>query len=156
MNINLTLFGQAISFGIFVWFCMKYVWPPIMKALEERAETIADGLAAAERGNKELEQAEEKVGQILSDGREKALDFVNQAQRRGEEIVEAAKSEARLEADKIKLAAQTEMDQERNKAREELRKEVARLVVMGAEKILSREVDEKRHREILERVSSQL
>ena len=147
MNINLTILGQAISFAIFVWFCMRYVWPPLIKVLEERADTIADGLAAAERGAKELEEAEGKVQILLSDGREKALEFVNQAQRRAEEIVEAAKSEARLEADKIKVAAQTEMDQERNRAREELRKEVADLVIMGAEKILAREVDEKSHRE---------
>ena len=144
MNINLTILGQAISFGIFVWFCMRYVWPPLIKVLEERAETIADGLAAAERGAKELEDATGKVELLLSDGREKALEFVNQAQRRAEEIVEAARSEARLEADKIKSAAQTEMDQERNRAREELRQEVADLVIMGTEKILAREVDEKK------------
>ena len=156
MNINLTILGQAISFAIFVWFCMRYVWPPLIKVLEERADTIADGLAAAERGAKELEEAEGKVQILLSDGREKALEFVNQAQRRAEEIVEAAKSEARLEADKIKVAAQTEMDQERNRAREELRKEVADLVIMGAEKILAREVDEKSHREILKQISSDM
>ena len=92
----------------------------------------------------------------MSDGREKALEFVNQAQRRAEEIVEAAKSEARLEADKIKSAAQIEMDQERNRAREELRQEVADLVIMGAEKILAREVDEKSHREILKQISSDM
>ena len=153
MNINLTILGQAISFGIFVWFCMRYVWPPLIRVLEERAETIADGLAAAERGAKELEDAKGKVELLLSDGREKALEFVNQAQRRAEEIVETAKSEARLEADKIKSAAQIEMDQERNRAREELRQEVADLVIMGAEKILAREVDEKSHREILKQIS---
>ena len=156
MNINLTILGQAISFGIFVWFCMRYVWPPLIKVLEERAETIADGLAAAERGTKELEDAKGKVELLLSEGREKALEFVNQAQRRAEEIVEAAKSEARLEADKIKSAAQIEMDQERNRAREELRQEVADLVIMGAEKILAREVDEKSHREILKQISSDM
>ena len=156
MNINLTILGQAISFAIFVWFCMRYVWPPLIKVLEERANTIADGLAAAERGAKELEEAEGKVEMLLSDGREKALEFVNQAQRRAEEIVEAAKSEARLEADKIKSAVQTEMDQERNRAREELRKEVADLVIMGAEKILAREIDEKSHREILRQISSDM
>ena len=154
MNINLTILGQAISFGIFVWFCMRYVWPPLIKVLEERAETIADGLAA-ERGAKELEDAKGKV-ELLSEGREKALEFVNQAQRRAEEIVEAAKSEALLEADKIKSAAQTEMDQERNRAREELRQEVADLVIMGTEKILAREVDEKSHREILKQISSDM
>ena len=156
MNINLTILGQAISFGIFVWFCMRYVWPPLIKVLEERAETIADGLAAAERGTKELEDAKGKVELLLSEGREKALEFVNQAQRRAEEIVEAAKSEALLEADKIKSAAQTEMDQERNRAREELRQEVADLVIMGTEKILAREVDEKSHREILKQISNDM
>jgi len=156
MNINLTLFGQAISFGIFVWFCMRFVWPPIIKVLEERAETIADGLAAAERGNLQLEQAEEKVERLLSEGRGKAQDFINQAQRRAEEIIEVAKDEARQEAEKIKTTAQTELDQEKNQAREDLREEVSRLIIFGAEKILAREVDEKRHREILEQVSSQL
>ena len=156
MNINLTILGQAISFGIFVWFCMRYVWPPLIKVLEERAETIADGLAAAERGTKELEDAKGKVELLLSEGREKALEFVNQAQRRAEEIVEAAKGEALLEADKIKSAAQTEMDQERNRAREELRQEVADLVIMGTEKILAREVDEKSHREILKQISNDM
>ena len=127
-----------------------------VKVLEERAETIADGLAAAERGAKELEDAKGKVELLLSEGREKALEFVNQAQRRAEEIVEAARSEALLEADKIKSAAQTEMDQERNRAREELRQEVADLVIMGTEKILAREVDEKSHREILKQISSDM
>ena len=156
MNINLTLLGQAISFAIFVWFCMKYVWPPIMKALEERSSTIADGLAAAEQGKRDLEQAEEKVTKLMSDGKDKAQDFIVQAQRRAEEIVEAAKDEAKHEAEKIKLIAEAEIKQERNQARENLRREVAELVISGAEQVLMREIDDKSHHEILEQMSSRL
>ena len=156
MNINLTLLGQAISFAIFVWFCMKYVWPPIMKALEERSSTIADGLAAAEQGKRDLEQAEEKVAKLISDGKDKGQDFIVQAQRRAEEIVEAAKDEAKHEAEKIKLIAEGEIKQERNQARENLRREVAELVISGAEQVLMREIDDKSHHEILEQMSSRL
>ena len=156
MNINLTLLGQAISFAIFVWFCMKYVWPPIMKALEERSSTIADGLAAAEQGKRDLEQAEEKVAKLMSDGKDKAQDFIVQAQRRAEEIVEAAKDEAKHEAEKIKLIAEAEIKQEKNQAREDLRQEVAELVISGAEQVLMREIDDKSHHEILEQMSSRL
>ena len=156
MNINLTLLGQAISFAIFVWFCMKYVWPPIMKALEERSSTIADGLAAAEQGKRDLEQAEEKVAKLMSDGKDKAQDFIVQAQKRAEEIVEAAKDEAKREAEKIKLIAEAEIKQERNQAREDLRGEVAQLVISGAEQVLMREIDDKSHHEILEQMSSRL
>ena len=156
MNINLTLLGQAISFAIFVWFCMKYVWPPIMKALEERSSTIADGLAAAEQGKRDLEQAEEKVAKLMSDGKDKAQDFIVQAQRRAEEIVEAAKDEAKREAEKIKLIAEAEIKQERNQAREDLRGEVAQLVISGAEQVLMREIDDISHHEILEQMSSRL
>jgi len=156
MNINLTLLGQAISFAIFVWFCMKYVWPPIMKALEERSSTIADGLAAAEQGKRDLEQAKEKVAKLMSDGKDKAQDFIVLAQRRAEEIVEAAKDEAKREAEKIKLIAEAEIKQERNQARENLRREVAELVISGAEQVLMREIDDKSHHEILEQMSSRL
>ena len=156
MNFNYTLVGQLLAFILFVWFCMKYVWPPIMKALEERSSTIADGLAAAEKGKRDLEQAEEKVAKLMSDGKDKAQDFIVQAQRRAEEIVEAAKDEAKREAEKIKLIAEAEIKQERNQAREDLRGEVAQLVISGAEQVLMREIDDKSHHEILEQMSSRL
>jgi len=156
MNMNLTLIGQAISFAIFVWFCLKYVWPPVLKALEERESRIADGLAAAERGKHELELAEQRAGDVIRDGKDKAQDFITQAQKRADEIVEAAKVTAREEADRIKAAAGAEIEQNRNQARDELRAQVARLAVSGAEQILMREVDEKAHREVLDKLAANL
>lgn len=156
MNMNLTLIGQAISFAIFVWFCLKYVWPPVLKALEERESRIADGLAAAERGKHELELAEQRAGDVIRDGKDKAQDFITQAQKRADEIVEAAKTTAREEAERIKAAASAEIEQNRNQARDELRAQVARLAVSGAEQILMREVDEKAHREVLDKLAANL
>ena len=156
MNMNLTLLGQTISFAIFVWFCMKYVWPPILKALEERETRIADGLAAAERGKHELELAEQRAGEAMREGKDKAQDFITQAQKRADEIVEAAKEAAREEADRIKVAAQAEIEQNRNQAREELRGEVARLALAGTEQILMREVDEATHRDVLDKLAASL
>lgn len=156
MNMNLTLIGQAISFAIFVWFCLKYVWPPVLKALEERESRIADGLAAAERGKHELELAEQRAGDVIRDGKDKAQDFITQAQKRADEIVEAAKVTAREEAERIKAAASAEIEQNRNQARDDLRAHVARLAVSGAEQILMREVDEKAHREVLDKLAANL
>ena len=156
MNMNLTMLGQLVSFAIFVWFCMKFVWPPITKALEERETRIADGLAAAEKGKQDLEQAEQRAEELMRDGRDKAQDFINQAQKRADEIVEAAKDAAREEADRIKAAASAEIEQNRNQAREELRGEVARLAIAGTEQILMREVDENVHRDVLDKLAANL
>ena len=156
MNMNLTLLGQMISFGIFVWFCVKYVWPPIIKALEERETRIADGLAAGERGKHDLELAQKRATELLREGRDKAQDFVNQAHKRADEIVEAAKLTARGEAERIKHAAGDEIEQNRNRARDELRGQVARLALVGAEQILMREVDEKAHRDVLDKLAANL
>lgn len=156
MNMNLTLLGQAISFAIFVWFCVKYVWPPIIKALEERETRIADGLAAGERGKHELELAERRSVDLLREGKDKAQDFITQAQKRADEIVEAAKQTAREEADRIKVAAAAEIEQNKNRARDELRGQVARLALAGAEQILMREVDEKAHRDVLDKLAANL
>lgn len=156
MNMNLTLLGQMISFGIFVWFCVKYVWPPIIKALEERETRIADGLAAGERGKHDLELAQKRATELLREGRDKAQDFVNQAHKRADEIVEAAKLTAREEAERIKHAAGDEIEQNRNRARDELRGQVARLALVGAEQILMREVDEKAHRDVLDKLAANL
>lgn len=156
MNINLTLLGQAISFAIFVWFCLKFVWPPILKALEERETRIADGLAAAERGKHELELAEQRATDVIRDGKDKAQDFITQAQKRADEIVEAAKDTAREEAERIKQAAAAEIEQNRNRARDDLRGEVAKLALAGAEQILMREVDEQAHREVLDKLAANL
>ncbi len=156
MNMNLTLLGQMISFGVFVWFCVKYVWPPIIKALEERETRIADGLAAGERGKHDLELAEKRATELLRVGKHKAQDFINQAHKRADEIVEAAKHTAREEAERIKQSAGAEIEQNRNRARDELRGQVARLALVGAEQILMREVDEKVHRDVLDKLAANL
>ncbi|MEX2480457.1 MAG: F0F1 ATP synthase subunit B [Gammaproteobacteria bacterium] len=156
MNMNLTMIGQAISFAIFVWFCLKYVWPPILKALEERETRIADGLAAAERGKHELELAEQRATDAMREGKDKAQDFISQAQKRADEIVEAAKLTAREEAERIRAAAKAEIEQDRNRARDELRAQVAHLAVAGAEQILLREVDETAHRDVLNKLAANL
>ena len=156
MNMNLTLLGQMISFGIFVWFCVKYVWPPIIKALEERESRIADGLAAGERGKHDLELAEKRATDLLREGKDKAQELIVQAQKRHDEIVEAAKTVAREEADRIMQSATAEIEQNRNRARDELRGQVARLALVGAEQILMREVDEKAHRDVLEKLAANL
>ncbi|MGR8919792.1 MAG: F0F1 ATP synthase subunit B [Gammaproteobacteria bacterium] len=156
MNMNLTLIGQAISFAIFVWFCLKYVWPPILNALEERETRIADGLAAAEKGKHELELAEQRSGDVIREGKDKAQEFIAQAQKRGDEIIEAAKAAANEEADRIKAAAQAEIEQNRNQAREELRAQIGRLAIAGAEQVLMREVDENAHRDVLDKLAANL
>jgi len=156
VNINLTLIGQSIAFAIFVWFCMKYVWPPLLKALQDREAKIADGLAAAEKGRHDLELAEERAKEVLREGKGKAQEYIDQAQRRASEIVEEAKDQAREEGERLLVAARAEIEQERNKAREELRREVGTLAISAAEQILMREVDQARHGELLESISARL
>ena len=156
MNINWTIVGQAISFAIFVWFCVKYVWPPILAALEERETKIADGLAAAEKGQQDLANAEHRIEDILQEGREKAQDFINQANKRGDEIVEQAKQTAIDEGERLLAAARSQIDQERNEARESLRGEVAGLALAGAEQVLMREVDANAHRDVLDKLTAEL
>lgn len=156
MNFNATLIGQSITFLIFVWFCMKYVWPPLMTALEERKVRIADGLAAAERGQKDLELAKSKVSDNLKEAKQQAQDIINQAHKRANEMVDEAKETAREEADKIKAAATSDIDQQINSAREHLRKEVSVIALAGAEKILQHEVDAKAHGKVLDELMAQI
>jgi F-type H+-transporting ATPase subunit b len=156
MNINLTLFGQSITFAIFVWFCYAYVWPPLVAALTERQKKIADGLAAAERGQHEQELAEKKATEYLKDAKGQASDIINQAQKRANEIVDDAKGDARTEADRIKAGADAEIEQEINRAREHLRQEVVTLAISGAEKVLKREVDKDAHASSLNELAEQL
>ena len=132
MNINLTLIGQSITFAVFVWFCMKFVWPPIMAALNERKQKIADGLAAAERGAHEQELAQKKATETMHEAKQQAQEIINQAQKRASEIVDEAKEGARAEAERIVTAANAEIEQEVNRAREQLRGQVASLAVAGA------------------------
>ena len=156
MNINLTILGQIIAFAMFVWFCMKYVWPPIMTAIDERATRIADGLSAAEKGHHELTQAEARAKELADEGRSQAQEYIAQAQRRADEMIEEAKGDARSEGDRLLVAARAEIDQERNQAREKLRGEVSALALTAAGQILMREVDVAEHREVLDRISAQL
>lgn len=156
MNINLTLLGQAISFAIFVWFCLKYVWPPVLAALEERENRIADGLAAAERGQQDLVNAEKRATDILCEGRDKAQEFINQAQKRQNEMIGEAKQLANEEGERLLGAARSQIDQERNEAREALRHEAAALAVAGAEQILMREIDAEGHSEVLSKLTAEL
>ena len=156
MNINLTLLGQAISFGIFVWFCVKFVWPPLINALEERASTIADGLAAGEKGQEKLMNAEKEVEKLLTEAKDNAQNFIMSAQKRADEIVEIAKADAREEAEKIRINAASEIEQEKNAAREELRREIAVLVLNGAETILMKEVDANAHQSYLDELTERL
>ena len=156
MNINATLIGQGIAFFLFVVFCMKYVWPPIMHALQERKKKIADGLAAAERGQHEQELAKKKAAEHLKDAKGQASDIITQAQKRANEIVDEAKDDARTEADRIKAGADAEIEQEINRAREHLRQEVVTLAISGAEKILKKEVDKDAHASSLNELAGQL
>lgn len=156
MNFNATLIGQMIAFVVFVWFCMKYVWPPMMKALDERKKTIADGLAAAERGKHEQELAEERARESLHEAKQQAQEIISRAEKRASEIVEEAKADARTEGERMIAAARNELDQELNRVREQLRGQVASIAITGAEKVLEREVDEKTHDELLTKLAAQI
>lgn len=156
MNLNLTIFGQMLSFGLFVWFCYKFVWPPVIQALRERQVKIADGLAAAERGQQEHKLAEQRAAEILKQAKQEAADLLAQAQKRGNQLVEEAKGTARTESDRIKQAAQAEIQQEMNRAKETLRARVAELAIAGAERILQQEVDAKAHKKALAELAGQL
>lgn len=156
MNFNATLIGQIISFAVFAWFCTKFIWPIIIKALDDRQAKIADGLAAAEKGQHELELAEKKATGILREGKEKSQEYINQAQKRHDEIVEEAKENAREEGSRILHAARAEIEQERQQAKEALRAEVSALAIAGAEQILMREVDKNAHNDVLNKISASL
>jgi len=156
MNMNATLLGQAIAFIVFIGFCMKYVWPPIMQALEERTKKIADGLAAAERGRHEQELAEKRAQQVIHEAKEQASEIVSQAQRRGNEIVDESKDNAHVEGERILTSAKTEIEQEANRAKDELRGQVGSIALAGAAKILGREIDDKAHTDLLEELVSRI
>jgi len=153
VNLNATLFAQLVVFFILAWFTMKFVWPPIVKALDERAKKIADGLAAAERGKHDLELATKRSSDALREGKEKASELIAQADKRGQQIVEEAKEAAKAEAEKIIAAARAEVAQEVVRAKEELR---ARVAELGAGKILRREIDAKAHADIVAAIQKDL
>lgn len=156
MNINATLIGQSIAFFIFVWFCMKFVWPPLTRALDERKRTIADGLAAAERGKRELEQAEKRVLDVMKKAKSDAQEVIGLAEKRAAEVADEAKQQARAEAERIVQAAKADIEQETNRAREQLRARLAELVAAGAGRILEKEIDAKAHARLLESVAKEL
>jgi len=156
MNFNATLIGQSITFIVFVWFCMKFIWPPVMHALEERKKKIADGLAAAEHGKHEQELAKERAKEILREAKDQAGEIISRADKRAAEIVEEAKEDAREEGARLLTAARAEIDQEVNRAREVLRGKVVSIALAGAGKVLEREVDESAHGELLNKLAAEI
>ena len=156
MDINLTLIGQTIAMIVFVWFCMKFIWPPILNAIEERQEQIAEGLAAAEKGQDKLVQAQAEADEIVADARKQATSILDQAHARANEIVAEGKSDGVKERDRQLAAAKAEIEQEANKAREELRGQVSAIAIASAEKILKREIDDKAHEDILGKLAQEL
>jgi len=156
MNINLTLFMQAAAFTLFIWATVKWAWPPLLRIIEARQKTIADGLAAGEQGRKELASAETRVADLLAEAKGKAAEIIATGEKFRTETVELAKQEAKAEADRIIAAAKAEVAQEVARAKEQLRNQVADLAVIGAEKILQREVDAKAHAELLDSIRREI
>ena len=156
MNINLTLIAQAVSFAILIWFTVKFVWPPLLTAIETRQKEIADGLAAGERGRDELEQAAKRSTDVVNEARHRASEIIAQAEKRATTIIEEAKGSAKVEGDRIVASAKAEVEQEVNRAKEGLRSQVATLAIAGAEKILRKEIDAKAHEDILNAIAKEL
>ncbi len=156
MDINMTLIGQSIAMIVFVWFCMKFIWPPILGALEERQKQIEEGLAAADKGQESLVKAAAEADDIVSDARKQATGILDQAHARANEIVADGKSDGVKERERQLDAAKTEIEQEANRAREELRGQVSAIAVASAEKILQREIDSKAHDDILGKLAQEL
>jgi len=156
VNINATLLGQAIAFILFVWFCMKYVWPPLMSAIEERQKVIADGLFSAERAAKNLDLAQANASDQIKEAKRTAAEVIESANKRKAQIVDEARGEALVERQKILNQAEAEIEAERNRAKDELRKQVATLALAGAEKILERSIDKDVHKDILNNITAKL
>jgi F-type H+-transporting ATPase subunit b len=156
VDFNLTFIGQTIAMLVFVWFCMKFIWPPILTAIEERQTEIADGLAAAERGQQSLDKAKSEADEIVSEARKQATSILDQAHARANEIVAEGKADGVKERERQLAAASAEVEQETNRAREELRGQVSAIAVASAEKILRREIDAKAHEDILSKLAAEL
>ncbi|WP_109394521.1 F0F1 ATP synthase subunit B [Proteus terrae] len=156
MNLNATILGQAVAFVLFVLFCMKFVWPPIMAAIEKRQKEIADGLSSAERAKKDLDLAKADAGDKLAKAKAEAQAIIESANKQRTQMIEDAKAEAEQERSKIVAQAQSELDAERKRAREELRKQVAMLAIAGAEKIIERSVDEAANSDIVDKLVAEL
>jgi F-type H+-transporting ATPase subunit b len=156
MNLNFSMVAQAITFAAFIWFTVKFVWPPMLRAIEARQKTIADGLAAAEQGKRSLETSSKQADAAIKDARARAQDIIGQAEKRATQMIDEARNAAKEEGTREKAAAKAEIAQEVTRAREQLRDRVASLAVAGAEKILRREVDAKAHGDLLESIKRQL
>jgi F-type H+-transporting ATPase subunit b len=156
VNLNATLFAQMVVFLILAWFTMKFVWPPLIKALDERARKIADGLAAAEKGKAELADAHKRIDQSLAEARDQGQHRIAEAEKRAQKVAEEIKANAQAEAARIIASAKAEADQQVVHAREALRGEVASLAVKGAEQILRREVDQKTHADLVNQLKAEL
>lgn len=156
MDINFTLFAQAAVFAIFIWFTARFVWPPLMKAVEDRQKTIADGLAAAEKGARSLQDASAKSDEALKAARVQAQEILANASKQATQTIDAAKGTAKTEADRIVAAAREEVSREVNQAKEALRKQVGELAVAGASKILKREIDAKAHADVLKDLAARV
>ena len=156
MDINMTLIGQTIAMIVFVWFCMKFIWPPLLEAIEERQEKIAEGLAAADKGQESLEKAKAEATSIVDEARKQATSILDQANARANEIVADGKADGVKERERQLTAAKAEIEQEANRAREELRGQVSAIAIASAEKILNREIDGKAHEEILGKLAQEL
>ncbi len=156
MNINFTLFAQAIVFALFIWFTAKFVWPPILRAMDDRRKKIADGLAAAEQGTKSLDDAKHRIAQLDADARSRAQALIAETERRGQQIIEEARAQAKIEADRVIANARAEAEQAMQRAKEALRDQVAALAVAGAEQILKKEVNAQVHADLLAQLKGKL
>jgi F-type H+-transporting ATPase subunit b len=156
MNFNYTLIGQLLAFILFVWFCMRFIWPQLLDILETREKEISDGLEAASRGKRALEEAESKKAEVMSVAKKEAAELISQANLRANQMVEGAKSKAQEEADRIKESAEKDAIQSMNKAREVLRSEVAVLAVAGAEKLLKAEINQETNAKLIDEIASEL
>jgi F-type H+-transporting ATPase subunit b len=156
MNLNLTLIAQAVTFTVFIWLTVKFIWPHMLRAIEARQKTIADGLAAAEQGRRSLETSTRQAEDAIAQARSRAAEVLTQAEKRAAQLIDEARTAAKEEGNREKAAAKAEIEQEVTRAREQLRDNVASLAVAGAEKILRREVDARAHSELLESIKQQL
>lgn len=156
MNMNATLIAQALTFIAFIWFTVKFVWPPLLAAIEERRTKIADGLAAADKGARSLEDAQVKINAMIEEARGQARSILDQAQSRANGMVDEARVSATQERERILKSAQAEVDQQINRARDELRTQVAAITVAGAEQILGREIDARAHQDLLDKLAAQI
>ena len=156
MNINLTLISQALSFAILIWFTVKFVWPPLLAAIEARQKTIAEGLAAAERGKTDLDLAAKRSAEVIREAKEKTAEIVALGEKRASEIIEEAKAQARAEGDRIIAGAKAEIEQEVFRAKEQLRTQVTAVALAGAGKILGREIDAKAHNDLLNKLVAEI